>query len=220
MKILLSIFSILFSFYISNAQVQEVKQQMSLGIQQGLSVNIPEAEAKLIEKVWKRFTKDYGKLSKNKKADEEYIEGAVIKTIAGTSPLNIYTSIDKNIITAFFDNGSGFINSKDYTAEFKGAQEFLQEFAYEVRREIIRAELEKEQDLLKKNNREFEKLKKDNIDLHKDIENYKAKIKKAEADIVTNEKNQDRSKSTIEAQTKIVETVQQKLNAVGQEVKK
>ena len=52
-----------------SAQTQEVKQQMSLGIQNGISVNIPDADAKFIDKIWKKYTKDYGKLSKNKKAE-------------------------------------------------------------------------------------------------------------------------------------------------------
>ena len=66
---------------IIQAQVSEVNRQMSLGVQNGIKVHIPEAPAKLIEKVWKRYTKDYGKLSKNKKADELYINDAVIKTV-------------------------------------------------------------------------------------------------------------------------------------------
>ena len=203
-----------------SAQTQEVKQQMSLGIQNGISVNIPDADAKFIDKIWKKYTKDYGKLSKNKKAEEEYIEAAVIQTINGKSPMNIYTTTEKNQIVAFFDDGTGFLNSTDYAKEFQSASEFMKEFGNEVTRELIRIELEKEEDILKKNNKEYEKLKKDNIDLHKDIENYKQKIKKAEADIVTNDKDQERSKAAIEAQTKIVETVQTKLNNVGKEMKK
>ena len=181
-----------------SAQTQEVKQQMSLGIQNGISVNIPDADAK----------------------EEEYIEAAVIQTINGKSPMNIYTTTEKNQIVAFFDNGTGFLNSKDYAKEFQSASEFMKEFGNEVTRELIRIELEKEEDILKKNNKEYEKLKKENIDLHKDIENYKQKIKKAEADIVTNDKDQERSKAAIEAQTKIVEIVQTKLNNVGKEMKK
>ena len=134
--------------------------------------------------------------------------------------MNIYTTTEKNQIVAFFDNGTGFLNSKDYAKEFQSASEFMKEFGNEVTRELIRIELEKEEDILKKNNKEYEKLKKENIDLHKDIENYKQKIKKAEADIVTNDKDQERSKAAIEAQTKIVETVQTKLNNVGKEMKK
>ena len=68
---------------------------------------------------------------------------------------------------------------------------------------------------MKKNQKELEKLKKDNIELHKDIENYKLKIKKAESDLVTNGKDQERSTATIESQTKIVESVVTKLNNVG-----
>ena len=45
---------------------------MSLGIQNGISVSIPNADNKLINKIWKKYTDDYGKLNKNKKAKQVF----------------------------------------------------------------------------------------------------------------------------------------------------
>jgi len=214
-KLLFMVTLFCFSGRLILAQVSEVSRQMSLGVQSGIKVTIPEAPSKMIEKVWKRYTKDYGKLAKNKKADELYINGAVIKTIFSTNPMDIYSLILDSEIVAFFDLQSGFLNSNKYPNEFEQAKIFMTEFGFEVQREMVRQELDKEAELLKKINKNLEKLKKDNIAYHKDIEEAKLKIKKAEENIVNNEKDQVRTKADVETQTKIVGEVQKKLDNIG-----
>lgn len=197
------------------AQTMEVKKQMSLGIQTGINVSLPGIEDKFIDKVWKKFTKDYGKLSKNKKAKEEFIEAATIKTISSSIPMDIYTITEDGSMTAFFDIKTGFLNSNDYPKEFGMAMDFMREFGFEVQREKVREELETENDKLKKLNKNLEKLKKDKDDLKNDIVEYKEKIKKAESDIITNERDQEKTKENIEGQIKTVQMVQEKLNKIG-----
>ncbi|MBK8450631.1 MAG: hypothetical protein WBO31_00520 [Saprospiraceae bacterium] len=196
-------------------QARENKLQMSLGVQNGISITIPDADEKLIDKVWKHYTKDYGKLNRNRKADEDFINNATIKSIHGENSFDLYVITEDNSLTAFFDLKNGFLNSTDYPKEFAGAKEFIQEFSFEVQREKTRSELEDEQDKLKKLNKKMANLLQDNKNYHDDIENAKAKIKKAEANIITNDKDQDITKSEISNQTKMVESVQNKLNKIG-----
>ncbi len=216
MKSIVSIVLCFFGLFQNlNSQVRENNLAMSLGIQNGLSITIPDADEDLIDKVWKKYTKDYGKLAKNKKAKEEYIEKAEISSINGSNPMDIYVSTEDNSLTAFFDLKNGFLNSTDNPKEYKAAAEFLQEFSYEVQREKTRQELEDEQDRLKKLNKKMGDLLSDNKGYHKDIDEANAKIKKAEANIISNEKAQDLTKSEILNQTKKVEGVQQKLSKIG-----
>jgi hypothetical protein len=196
-------------------QVNETKLQMSLGMQNGLRISIPEAKEDLIDKVWKKYTKDYGKLVKNKKAKEEMIEGANIPNISKGNPMDVYAMTEDYSISVFFDLRSGFLNSTDHPDAYAGASAFLQEFAYEVEREMTREELEKEQSRLKKLNQNMGDLLKDHKRYHQDIEEAKAKIKRAEDNIVTNEKDQKQTQSEIEGQTKVVARVQEKLNKIG-----
>lgn len=214
-KLLLCLNLLLFLSVIAFAQVDEINKQMSLGIQNGYRVSIPGASDKMIASVWKRYTKDYGKLKKNKKADEEYIEAAVVKSIYGSNPMDIYTSVEEGYITAFFDIKSGFLMSSKMPGEGNQAKAFMQEFAFEVQREMVRQELEKEEDVLKKGEKNLEKLKKENIGYHKDIEEAKEKIKKSEANIITNEKDQEQAKVEINNQRTKVKEVQIKLDNIG-----
>ncbi|MCC7025342.1 MAG: hypothetical protein IT265_00205 [Saprospiraceae bacterium] len=216
MKIFLLAF-VLFNSSINllTSQSQEVNRQMSLGIQNGISVSIPNADDKLINKIWKKYTDDYGKLNKNKKAKEVFIEGAKIKSIFGELPMDLYAVIEDQSIIVFFDIKSGFLGSKDHPKEFTEAQRFITEFGYEVQREQVRVELEDEQDKLKQFEKNLDKLKKDNISYNKDIEDAKEKIRKAEANIITNGQDQKKTVSEIESQSKIVDQVKNKLNMIG-----
>ena len=91
----------------------------------------------------------------------------------------------------------------------------MTEFGYEVQREQVRVELEDEQDKLKQFEKNLDKLKKDYISYNKDIEDAKEKIRKAEANIITNGQDQKKTVSEIESQSKIVDQVKNKLNMIG-----
>ena len=63
----------------------------------------------------------------------------------------------------------------------------------------------------------MKKLQKDKDGLQRDIENYKAKIKKAEEDIKTNEKAQDDALLDIETQRMQIEETRRRLENVENE---
>ena len=147
---------------ILSAQTSEVNQSMSLGTQNGIKVSIENTDAKYIEKVWKKFSKDFGKVKENKKAGEYYITDASVKSIRPEA-LDLYASAMDNQIIVFFDLKNSFLNSKDNPSEYSAAQKMVQEFGYEVQREKIREELEEETSKLNKSQKGFDKLKKENL---------------------------------------------------------
>jgi hypothetical protein len=61
------------------------------------------------------------------------------------------------------------------------------------------------------------KLIKDNDNLLKDIESYKAKIRKAEEDVVRNQKDQETTVVDIDNQRKQIEEVRKRMNNVENE---
>lgn len=200
---------------VTNAQIRESKYSMSLGVQNGLSVSIPDAEEKLIDNVWKDYFKPYGKVKRNKKAKEEFSMDAVVHTIFGSNKMDVYIQTENNNAIVFFDLKTGFLSSEAYPREFDGAKIFVQEFAYEVEREKTRELLKEEEKKLDKLKDKLEDLVKDNSKYHKDIEDAKEKIKEREADIINNNRDQQSAKSDIENQTGKVQAVQNKLNSIG-----
>src|SRR5262245_8785982 len=107
------------------SQPREVKLQMSLGNQNGLTVDIPEAESGDIEKSWKKYTKEFGKITKIKKTDELMIANANIPSIQSTVPMDLYAIITDYNITVFFDLKPGFLNSSEHGSDFNNAKTFM-----------------------------------------------------------------------------------------------
>ncbi|MEO6190415.1 MAG: hypothetical protein ABIO44_08650 [Saprospiraceae bacterium] len=214
MKNILLIFLFSISSHIFFGQGSEVKRQMSLGVQSGILVDIPNVDEKFISKMWKKYCKDFGRLERNRKAEENYITDAKIISIRSDN-MDVYSRIRDNEITVFFDIKDGFLNSADNPKEFDAALNFMTEFGYEVQREKVKEELEVESNKLKKSMKGLEKLKKDNNSYHKAIDEAKAKIRRAEDNIITNTKDQIKAEGEIQSQTKIVESVQNKLNNIG-----
>ncbi|MBK9106953.1 MAG: hypothetical protein IPM92_00865 [Saprospiraceae bacterium] len=216
-----NLFVLLFLFFLTafmqtvSAQVEESKQSMSLGVQNGLTVVIPEAKEDFIEDVLKKYLKDCGKLKKNKKAGEHFIVAATVPMLNSGGPMDLYVQITDYRATMFFDLKTAFLNSREHSDLYVKAKDFVQEFSYETQRELTREMLEKESDKLKKLNKKLKDLVSDNTDYHKDIEEAKAKIKKREEEIIQNNKDQEAAKAQIETQTKALESVQKKLQAIG-----
>ncbi|MBP8726460.1 MAG: hypothetical protein KBF37_07380 [Saprospiraceae bacterium] len=200
---------------VGSSQVREQKLNMSLGVQPGLSVSIPGASQKFIEKVLKDYLKPSGKLKENKKAKEYYIAGATIRSINAGAPLDLYVSTGEQSAVMHFDLKTSFLNSTDHPTAYDQASAFVQEFSYEVQRTLTRELLEEEEEKLEKLNDRLNDLGKDNNKFHKEIEKARETIQKRENDLLNNAKEQEMTKVQIDSQTKMVEEVQKKLNAIG-----
>jgi DNA repair ATPase RecN len=208
MKKLYALISILFFLdFVSHAQVREIKQEMSFGIQTGLAVTILNADEKLVEKTWKKFAGDYGKIKRNRKANEQILQEATIPSISRTTKVDVFTTYDRNEFRMYVDMKDGFLNSQSHPDSYKAAEKMIQDFAYEVEREMTREELEKEEDALKDLEKKLKNLVDDNKDYKENIADAKEKIRQTEIKMNT--------KANIQSQVSKVEMVQKKLNSIG-----
>lgn len=204
---------------ILNAQVIEKDMRMSAGIQNALVVELKGANKKEAEKLWKDFSKEFGKLERDKKQDEYFLLNVTVPSIDPVNPITIFTKFDQfdDMTRAYFwiKRNDTFLNSIDHETEIDGADVFLTDYSYEVEKEVIKEELENEEKNLRNLQKDLEKLEKKNKDLHDDIEKAKDTIRKAEAAIEQNKKDQEDKSKEIEAQKEIVSKVSDKMNKVG-----
>lgn len=206
---------VLFCFSISFGQVEEAQKPMSTGVENSLSIIIPGAKAKTVEKLWKKQLKSYkAKTKKMRKTKELFTDDAAIPQLS-SNDVDVYAKVvetsDEVLFSVWFDLGGGFLSSETHPEKYGEAEKMLLLFALEVSKTVIKGELDNEQDVLKKYGKQLTKLEKEKARLLKDIENYKAKIKAAEAAVEQNEANQENKKQDIENQTGKVETVKKKL---------
>ena len=189
--------------------VSETNKQMSFGIRPGFTIAFPNTDQKLVDDVWADFVKNNfgGKLKKGKKGERSATGLRSPSVSAGE--FGLYSSTEKigdgAQLDVWFDAGSFFLNRLDDPARTNETKTLLSRFYYDVRRAAVGQEVKAEEVRLKELETRQKKLQRDNTTLLKDIENYKAKLKKAEEDLVQNQKDQESTIIDIEKQRQNVE---------------
>ncbi|RMG85505.1 MAG: hypothetical protein D6714_05850 [Bacteroidetes bacterium] len=209
-----TIMIVLFGISLQAQEVSEGDRSMSQGVNHAYILKLPDAEPKLVQKLWKDFIKDYkGRVKKVKKSDDYLAEGCKIPDINGSSPVNVYSRIEKNgagsEVIVWYDLGDGNFLSNEGAAD-----RMLNAFALFVKKEQTKMELEAEQKELKQLENELKKLAKANENYHKEIEKAEEAIRKAKENIEINLKEQENTKAQIEAQKEVIEEVRKRLSKI------
>jgi len=202
--------------------VYESDRSMSFGSRPSFRMEFLNTDAGLVENQWKDFAKKtYGaKLKKDKKSGE-LAASALKSSMMGNDPFSIYSTVEKTgngvALTIWFDAGSYFLNRRDNSGRTEEVSRSLKTLYFDIRRAVIQKEIAVEEDRLKDMESKQKKLTKESEKLRKDIDDYNTKIRKAEEDIVTNEKTQETTVIDMENQRRNIETIRQRLSNVENE---
>jgi hypothetical protein len=207
------------TFAQSKFVVNEVRQFMSKGEQNGFEIILTDVnKEKLVEAFEKKIKKYNGKITSSKKNPESFVDNAKISTVsANTVDLYYYVSpvgTNGTKLTVFVDLGGAFISSAGHAQAFAAMENELKMIAKEATISIIDEQIKTEEKNQKKLEDEFKDLVKNKENYIKEIEKAKALIAQREADIVKNEQDQATKTQQIDIQKQIVETVKQKKNSV------
>lgn len=210
---------------VAPAVVLETERMMSFGSRPAFRMEFANASTKMLEDIWKDFTKKNfsAKLAKNKK-NNEWVSPGVNAAFMGAEPFTLYASFDKvgangAGATIWFDQGTSFLSRSVNAARTDEAIRTLKQYYLDVRRAVVSEEVKAEEDKLKDLDSKYKKLQRENAGLRKDIEEWKAKIQKAEAEIVTNEKAQEMTLADQENQRKNIEATRKRLQNVDSEIR-
>ncbi len=200
------------------SMVSERTKEMSLGNNNALVLDIPQADAKLVGKLWENYIKSYysGKAEWQRKTKEWFTDNINIPAVGGATPIDLHAKVEEAGSNATFllwiNMGTTFLNSKDNPEEYQEAEKMVSIFAAEVEKEKVRMEIDKQEKELKALEKELEKLVAANDRYHKEIEKAKEAIKRAEDGIVQNVKDQELAKQKIENQKQVLEGTKKKLD--------
>lgn len=200
-------------------KIKESRESIGGASNNALVVTLYEVSPSEAEDAFRSFMKQYdGKRSS--KDGGIFVDNAAIKEIGGNNTVDIYGKAqgkkDDPEITfvVAFDMGGAFLNSGDHKDQYKAAEKIVKDFAVKATKDAIEDKLKAAQKIQSGFEDDQKSLEKDQKNLSSDIEDYKAKIKKAEDDIVKNKAAQDKKKGEIEAQKKVVGEIDKKLKAV------
>lgn len=216
MKNLLFIISILSFNTLAYGQLEESSKSMSTGVNNAIILDIPNSEAKIVEKVWKNYSKNFNtKTKKDKKSDEW---SSISPLLSGFNDqvdnliVRIEESGENTKLISWFEVEGDYLNSSSNPEDFDAAQVMLMGFALEVAKEYTMMEMEEEEKVLKKMESNLKKLKREKENYEKNIVDYEKKILETEKKIEDNIFEQEKSKLDIETQLEVIEMVRQKLS--------
>ncbi len=214
--------------------VTQSEKQMSLGIHNGFSVDIPQSKEKDVVNSWKKYIKRDTKSSVESNDGEYRISGTAITNIS-TQPMNVYatiTEVDKSIrLTAYFtEDDSNFISTAANAEKATATEKLVRDFARTQYRLAVEDELNEETKKLEKLESIKEDLINDNEKAEKNIKEYERKIDRARDAIKVNSEEQSKRSPEVANQKEIVRITtpktetydleEKKLNSLEKELKK
>ncbi len=209
---------LIFPFFLL-AQISEESRSMVQGMNNALVLELPDSEERLVKKWWTSYMKDYdAKPKKVKGGDEMLSAGADIIAIGGSGGVDVYARLDQigdmTVNTVWFDlgEGPGYLSSNNDSEKYVEAEKFLMRFALFVTKEKIKLELIEEEKEMKQLTNDLTKLEREKVSYEREIEQAKERIKRADANILTNIENQDKAKGDIDNQKDIIDDVKKRLS--------
>ncbi|CAN5562558.1 hypothetical protein BH11BAC1_BH11BAC1_04100 [soil metagenome] len=205
--------------------VSQAEKQMSRGIHNGFSVDIPQARLKDVVNAWKKYIKrGDNKASVENNEDEYQISGTALTNISA-QPMNVYAQIkevEKAIrLTAYFTpDDSNYISNAVNGDEVYATERLMKDFARMQYRLAVENELNKETEDLKKMENEKEDLINDNEKANKNINEYERKIDRANSEIEKNKSEQSKRSADVANQKEIVRATTPKTETYDLEEKK
>ena len=200
-----------------NAQdISESTKGMNLGTNNSFTIDFPEFDSKLVEKVWRSYSRQFkGKTKKVKRSNELFTDNATVSGIS-PNPIDLYTEVKSagagSALTVWVDLGGIFINSTDHPNQYEGVEDMLNDFAGEVLVASIENELDEENKRMKDLERDLRKLENDNEKYHKQIEEWKQKIAENEQLIEQNLVDQETKGTEINTQREVIVDVEERLD--------
>ena len=196
--------------------VRETEKMMSFGSRPGFRLDFPGATADQVEDLWKDWAKKHYSAKLKKKSGEWYANELKAASV-GADNFSLYSMVEKTsdgaTLTVWYDLGSAFLSTRDRPAQAREVTAALQQFFYDVRRATYERQGKEEEKKLKDMEDKNKAMDKTSKQLQKDIDDYKAKIKKAEDEIQRLAKEQEMGLINIDNQRKVIEDVKQrKLN--------
>ena len=210
-QLLIIIIIFLFPIILNAQQEIEVSEDSALiskGKQLGYAVYIPQGEFDDIKKDWSKLIRQNTKSKVEEVGFEINILGTQIEEIHH-EPINLYSVIYQKdtafLVIAFFEIDSVFFtfdeNNKTLQSEkiYHGIKHFIRNFAVEQYKTAVQNELDEEEKTLKKLNKEFANLTKENENAHKEIQQNEQDTTNSKHAIITYERDNERKLEEINA---------------------
>jgi chromosome segregation ATPase len=223
--LILPAFIISLSAFSQSISVKEGNEKFSTGSQNAVVTTIYENNANDVINEWKKILKDF-KNEKVKEDNNEVFGDNIIVKDWGNNPVDFYTKFEENKsaktvkMMVAVDLGGAYLSSSGDKSKYNFVEKMVKDFAVKQTKAPLEEAVKDAEKLLAKKEDQQKDLEKDNKNLHDDIIDYNAKIRKAETDLVAKEGELVKKKSEVAVQKKVVEASSGAVNEQAKSSKK
>jgi hypothetical protein len=200
-------------------QVTDQNQLMSRGNHDALVLELPSADARLVENLWKDWLKDNFRVKTSKtrrvKHDELTSPNFRLPGVSAGSKVDLYSLVEEvgkgSQLTVWIATPRGYVSPDLDPGQYVEAEKMLMRFALAVSREQIAGDVEAEENTLKNLEKDLDRLQRDKQRAEESIAEARRRIERLEEDIARNLVEQDLMQQEIAAQLQVVEDTKRKL---------
>src|SRR6185436_2191642 len=186
--------------------VEPVTKQMSKGMQNGFTTDVPESHIKEVTNGWKKYIRNKESVDEN---DGEIVFKSAVITYIMPTPVTVYSRLlesEKGVrLTVFFsENDSVFVNAVTSEEKSVAAKKFLRDFAIQQYKIAAGHEADVEKKRLSKLEDDLESIVKTKEKAGTRIKEDERKIEKNKDEITTLRVEKDARSAELASQKEIV----------------
>jgi len=222
---IISSFIISVSSFSQSISVKESNEKFSSGFQNAVTTTIFENNLNDVLSEWKKILRDF-KNEKVKDDNNEVFGDNIIIKDWGNNPVDIYTKFEENKsaktvkMMVAVDLGGAYLTSSADKSKYNFIEKLVKDFAVKQTKAPLEEAVKDAEKLLAKKEDQQKDLEKDNKNLNNDIIDYKAKIGRAETDVIAKDGEITKKKSEVAIQKKVVEASSGAVNEQAKSSKK
>jgi chromosome segregation ATPase len=222
---IISSFIISVSSFSQSISVKESNEKFSSGFQNAVTTTIFENNLNDVLSEWKKVLRDF-KNEKVKDDNNEVFGDNIIIKDWGNNPVDIYTKFEENKsaktvkMMVAVDLGGAYLTSSADKSKYNFIEKLVKDFAVKQTKAPLEEAVKDAEKLLAKKEDQQKDLEKDNKNLNNDIIDYKAKIGRAETDVIAKDGEITKKKSEVAIQKKVVEASSGAVNEQAKSSKK
>ncbi len=227
MKKIFIISSLIISFttFSQSISVKESNEKFSTGSQNAATTTILENNLNDVLSEWKKVLRDFKNEKVKDDNNEVFADNIIIKEW-GNNPVDIYTKFEENKsaktvkMMVAVDLGGTYLTSGTDKSKYNFIEKLVKDFAVKQTKAPLEEAVKDSEKLLAKHEDKQKDLEKDNKNLNNDIIDYKAKIGRAETDVIAKDGELTKKKAEIAIQKKVVEASSGAVNEQAKSSKK
>ena len=200
-------------------QVSSQQQPMSRGNHDALLLELPSAQAKLVEDLWEDWLRDNYKVKTKKTKGGRNGELSSlnfgIPGVSGGRKVDLYSRVSEvgngSELAVWIATPDGYVSPDLDRGQYLEAEKMLMRFALNVSREQVAQDVDTQEDRLKELERDLDRLRKEKERAERDIVDAQKLIAEKEAEIQQNIVDQESKQREIEDQLKVVAQTKRQL---------